>query len=74
MPGTLRAGQCGSDRLYGRTIWLHSINHPEDVNLIYTYVERMLREESYLDPPPGLAERRFERYLVEDACAMSSNA
>ena len=59
---------------YGRTIWLHSINHPEDVNLIYGYVERMLREESYLDPPPGLAERRFDRYIQEDACAMSSNA
>jgi cobaltochelatase CobN len=51
----------------GRTVWLHSINSPDDVTLIYTYVERMLRAESYLDPPAGLAERHFERYLVDTA-------
>jgi cobaltochelatase CobN len=51
----------------GHSVWLHSINSPEDVSLIYGYVERMLLEESYLDPPPGLAERRFDRYLVDAA-------
>jgi cobaltochelatase CobN len=55
----------------GHSVWLHSINHPEDVDLIYGYVERMLLEESYLDPPPGLAERQFDRYLAEMACAGS---
>lgn len=49
----------------GRTVWLHSINSPDDVTLIYSYVERMLRAESYLDPPAGLAERHFERYIVD---------
>jgi hypothetical protein len=32
----------------------------------------MLRAESYLDPPAGLAERHFERYiedLARHACA-----
>jgi cobaltochelatase CobN len=48
----------------GRTVWLHSINSPEDVSLIYGYVERMLRQESYIDPPAGLAERCFDRYLI----------
>ena len=56
----------------GRTLWLHSINSPDDVGLIYGYVERMLRVESYLDPPPGLAERQFDRYAVNTAvCAES---
>lgn len=53
----------------GRSVWLHSINHPEDVDLIYGYVERMLIEESYVDPPSGLAERQFDRYLAEMAGA-----
>ncbi|HTM50712.1 MAG TPA: (2Fe-2S) ferredoxin domain-containing protein [Bryobacteraceae bacterium] len=51
----------------GHAIWLHSINSPEDVGLIYDYVERMLRAESYLDPPAGLARRRFQRYLADGA-------
>jgi cobaltochelatase CobN len=56
----------------GRTVWLHSINSPDDVTLIYGYVERMLRAESYLDPPAGLVERHFERYIVDTAsvCAV----
>ena len=49
----------------GQSVWLHSINSPDDVSLIYAYVERMLREEKYLDPPAGLKGRRFQRYLVE---------
>ena len=49
----------------GRSVWLHSINNSEDVGRIYGYVERMLLEESYLDPPAGLAERQFDRYRVE---------
>lgn len=51
----------------GRSVWLHSINSPEDVGMIYGYVERMLLQESYLDPPAGLAERQFDRYLAEMA-------
>lgn len=48
----------------GRTVWLHSINNPEDVGFIYGYVERMLLAESYLDPPAELAGRHFDRYLI----------
>ena len=48
----------------GRTAWFHSINNSEDVDMIYSYVERMLFAESYLDPPAGLAERHFDRYVV----------
>jgi hypothetical protein len=44
-------------------MWFHSINHPDDVNAIYDYVERMLLAETVLDPPQGLASRLFERYL-----------
>jgi hypothetical protein len=35
--------------------------------LLYDYVERMLLAESYLDPPPQLAGRQFERYIDETA-------
>jgi cobaltochelatase CobN len=54
-------------QFHGRSVWLHSINSPEDVDLIYGYIERMLREDGYLDPPAGLAGRRFQRYLVDSA-------
>jgi cobaltochelatase CobN len=49
----------------GRAAWFHSINNSEDVDLIYSYVERMLLAESYLEPPAGLAERHFDRYLAD---------
>ena len=51
----------------GHAAWFHSINSPADVSLVYDYVERMLLAESYLDPPPELAGRHFERYI--DAAA-----
>lgn len=51
----------------GQTVWLHSINSPEGVTLIYSYVERMLQEDTYLDPPAALAGRRFSRYVVDSA-------
>jgi cobaltochelatase CobN len=47
----------------GRSLWLHSINSAEDVSTIYCYVEQMLTAEEYLDPPPELEFRSFERYL-----------
>src|SRR5690242_16590624 len=56
-----------------RSLWLHSINSPEDVTSIYTYVEAMLRAESYLDPPRGLAERQFDRYTTDDAFACAGS-
>ena len=52
----------------GRSAWFHSINAPEDVSLLYDYIERMLLAESYLHPPSDLARRLFERYVnVTDA-------
>jgi nitrile hydratase accessory protein len=47
----------------GKSMWFHSINHPEDVDLIYRHVESMLLAEAPLDPPEALASRLFERYL-----------
>ncbi|MBM3735998.1 MAG: nitrile hydratase accessory protein [Acidobacteria bacterium] len=47
----------------GRSMWFHSINRAEDVNLIYDWVERALQEESDLDVPAELASRQFQRYL-----------
>lgn len=51
----------------GRSVWLHSINHAEDVDLIYSYIERMLTSELYLDPPAALSSRHFQRYIVDTA-------
>jgi len=51
----------------GVSIWLHSIGSDQDVSDIYDYVERMLAAERYLDPPPSLAGRHFQRYLVDTA-------
>lgn len=48
----------------GRSLWFHSINQPEDVNLIYDYVERMLLAETVLELPDALQSRLFERYLT----------
>ena len=62
----------------GQSVWLHSINSPEDVTLIYDYVEGMLLVERYLDPPAALAGRRFQRYLVDTVnqgqCAAAERA
>ena len=52
-------------QIQGRSVWLHSINNAEDVSLIYNYVEQMLSEQTYLDPPATLASRHFQRYMVE---------
>jgi hypothetical protein len=46
-------------------MWFHSVNHANDVDLIYNYVERMLQGETELDVPAELAGRHFQRYLVE---------
>jgi cobaltochelatase CobN len=51
-------------QFHGQSVWLHSINSPEDVDLIYGWVERMLARESYVDPPVELAGRRFQRYTL----------
>ncbi len=56
----------------GHSIWFHSVNHDDDVNLIYDYVERMLLEEAYLDPPEALACRQFDRYLFDSARVLGS--
>ena len=51
----------------GRSMWFHSINDPKDVDLIYSYVERMLQGETELEIPVELAGRHFQRYLNEGA-------
>lgn len=51
----------------GRSMWLHSINHVQDVDSIYNYVERLLQEDAELDLPRELADRRFQRYLGDSS-------
>jgi cobaltochelatase CobN len=60
-------------QFHGRSMWLHSINHATDVDLIYDYVERMLQGEPDLNLPAELAGRQFQRYLVDSlACEAAS--
>lgn len=51
-------------QFHGKCMWFHSINNPEDVDLIYNYVEAMLLAETVLDPPYSLAARLFDRYAA----------
>jgi len=53
----------------GRSMWFHSINHAQDVDLIYNYVERLLQGETDLDVPEELAARHFQRYSVDSFAA-----
>ncbi len=50
----------------GRSLWFHSINQAEDVDLIYNYVEQLLQGETSAAVPAGLAGRQFQRYLTDD--------
>jgi nitrile hydratase accessory protein len=50
---------------HGRSLWFHSINQPEDVNVIYDYVEGMLFAGTFLDVPEALKSRLFVRYLKQ---------
>jgi len=50
---------------HGSSVWLHSIVSEQDVTEIFDYVEQMLVARRYLEPPPSLAQRHFQRYLVE---------
>ena len=62
----------------GEPTWLHSISDPSDVDLIYDWAEEMLQADRYLPPPPALARRQFQRYLVDSidqsACAITLGA
>jgi len=49
----------------GASIWFHSINGDQDVDDIYDYVEQMLLANRYLPPPSCLAQRHFQRYVVD---------
>ena len=57
--------------MYGRTVWLHSIDSPRQVSQIYDYVERMLAAEEFLPVEGALAPCEFNRYTT-DACAAPS--
>lgn len=46
----------------GQTVWFHSLNEASDVALVYDWVETMLQENAYCEPPDALAARRFTRY------------
>ena len=54
--------------VYGRAVWLHSIDSASQVSAIYDYIERMLASGEYLPLDGFLALHVFNRYTF-DICA-----
>ena len=52
--------------LYGKTLWLHSINEKERVTEIYSYIQSMLDNGGYLSPPSSLKPYIFTRYGTDE--------
>ena len=46
----------------GRSVWFHNVNTPWQVELIYDYIESMIRADRFLTPPPELTEYVFNFY------------
>jgi len=46
----------------GRSIWFHSFDTESQVRALYDYVEQMLAAQSYLPPPPSLADYAFSAF------------
>ena len=46
----------------GRSVWFHSVNTPEAVNLIFDYVEMMIGADRFLLPPAELSGQAFNFY------------
>lgn len=55
--------------LYGRTVWLHSIDAPVQVTAIFDYVERTLDAGTFIPLDEFLAPFEFTRYAFEPAAA-----
>ena len=51
--------------LYGRTVWLHSIDSSQQVSAIYDYLERTMVAEEYLPLDGSLASLEFNRYTFD---------
>ena len=51
--------------IFGRALWLHSIQSDAQVSAIYDYIERMLGERSFIPPGGELARLTFQRYVSE---------
>jgi cobaltochelatase CobN len=46
----------------GRSVWFHSVNTPEQVRLIFDYVELMISANRVVAPPSELAIYTFNFY------------
>ncbi len=50
----------------GRLIWFHSFNTERQVLALYDYIEQMLAAQTYLPPPPSLADYSFTAFRWDD--------
>jgi nitrile hydratase accessory protein len=46
----------------GRAVWFHSVNTPDQVRLIFDYIDSMVRADRFLSPPPPLVPYAFNFY------------
>jgi cobaltochelatase CobN len=46
----------------GRSIWFHSFNSERQVLALYDYVETLIEAQTYLPPPPELADFHFTAF------------
>jgi nitrile hydratase accessory protein len=46
----------------GRSVWFHSVNAPDQVVLIFDYIDSMVLADRFLPPPPTLAPYAFNFY------------
>ena len=46
----------------GRSVFFHSVNAPEQVVMIFDYIDAMLLADRFLPPPPGLVPYVFSFY------------
>lgn len=46
----------------GRSVWFHSVNAPDQVRVIFDYIDAMVIADRFLEPPPSLAPYSFNFY------------
>jgi len=53
--------------IFGRTLWLHSVETEAQVTAIYDYIERVLADGTFSAPDGELAKHIFRRYAHDAA-------
>lgn len=60
--------------LYGRVVWLHSIDSPHQVTAIYDFIERSLAAEACLPRDESLGLYEFDRFNFDSLAQVGGRA